>query len=618
MFFLLNHLPNGDSLCLVHLPHNNQSKGGVSLLRNTIKFNLVVIFSLIILIPFLVLSLYLIQTESQKINSRTFAALKQNCKSVADAAQREIEQMNMVSTDIAYSYLIKDSYSQYLENQNNYEQTKSLYDLLSNTIGPNRPVDQVNIYTKVDTVIAVGLYSNIYNRPVVIQPWYAEAKENNGGSVVNYDGLDPLLARFTTDVYGKRFLSLSRKYFDRYNNVQGYIEVKESLRQVLSQAIGYQSVYGEELYVFDQKGELLFPLGLEDLDYVFTQTQLENSESDFSLISNASTDSYATAFTLESGLHFVIAIQQDALFMPVNRYINSVLFLTFASLVFAFALSYFAANRITVPIQRIYNEMQHISLDGYMRKTPLKTKTIELNVLYDSFIDMQHKLVDSLNKQLLLKNQEMQSKMLALQSQMNPHFLFNSLQTIQSMADASMNDEIVVMCQSMSNILRYISSDTNTTVALGDEITYTDDFLQCMSIRYSNDLYYSFDFPEQMRSVLVPKLCIQPLVENSMRYCTTKLPPYRIRISGAQENGAYTITVTDNGPGFSEEALALIAQKIREIDETGLLPSLEIKGMGLMNIYLRFKILYGSGVVFKIQNLEGGGTSITIGGVIHE
>ena len=117
--------------------------------------------------------------------------------------------------------------------------------------------------------------------------------------------------------------------------------------------------------------------------------------------------------------------------------------------------------------------------------------TIELNELYDSFIEMQHELVDSLNKQLLLKNQEMQSKMLALQSQMNPHFLFNSLQTIQSMADGNMNEEIVIMCQSMSNILRYISSDSDTTVPLSDEIHYTDDFLKCMAIRYSNDLHYT-------------------------------------------------------------------------------------------------------------------------------
>jgi two-component system, sensor histidine kinase YesM len=582
--------------------------------KNTIKFNFVVIFSLIILIPFVALSVYLITTESQKINSRTFAALRQNCITVADAAQREIDQMNMMSTDIAYSYLIKDSYSQYLDNQDDHEKVKALYDLVTTTIGPNRPVDQVNIYTAVDTVIASGLYSGIYNHPVQTMSWYEAAKENGGSSVLQFSDIDVLLARYTTDEYGKRFFSLSREYFDLYNNVQGYIEVKESLRHVLSQAISYQSVYGEQLYVFDQSGNIVFPLSAEPNESLFQSIQGLTEADSFIQYHNSGKDSYVNFTQLTNGLRFVIVINQNALFMPVNSYIRSVVILTLASFVLAFLLSYFAANKITVPIQRIYHEMQHIRLNGYMEKYPLNTKTIELNVLYDSFIDMQHELVDSLNKQLLLKNQEMQSKMLALQSQMNPHFLFNSLQTIQSMADGNMNEEIVVMCQSMSSILRYISSDTDTTVPLLDEIKYTKDFLRCMAIRYSNDLHYTFDFPEMMQTILVPKLCIQPLVENSIRYCTTMLPPYHLHVFGAFQDGIYTITATDNGPGFNARALALLSQKIQEIDQTGLLPSLEIKGMGLLNIYLRFKILYGDDVVFKICNKEGGGASISIGG----
>ena len=106
----------------------------------------------------------------------------------------------------------------------------------------------------------------------------------------------------------------------------------------------------------------------------------------------------------------------------------------------------------------------------------------------------------------------MQSKLLALQSQMNPHFLFNSLQTIQSMADGHMDEEIVAMRQPMSNILRYISSDTDTTIPLSGEITYTEDFLRCMPIRYSNDAGYDFDFPDDMRSIFVPKLFFPPIL----------------------------------------------------------------------------------------------------------
>lgn len=584
------------------------------MLRNTIKMNLITVFSAIILIPFLALSVYLITQESRKINSRTFAALNQNCVSVADATQREIDQMNMVSTDIAYSYLIKDSYSQYLANQNDTAQTKSLYDLISTTIGPNRPVDQVNIFTTVDTLIAAGVYSNIYNHPVQVMSWYEEARERNGRSVVSFGGYDPLLARYTTDPYGKRFFSLAREYYDRYNNVQGFIEVKDSVRRVLAQAIDYQSVYGEQILVLADDGEVILPLESEAVSGIAGTIQSLQTPSAFTAVSEGDFRGYATYTELASGIRIAIYIDQNSLFMPVNSYIRGVTLLTLVSLALAILLAYLAANRITVPIEQIYGQMRLTDLSGYMPRVALKTKNIELNVLYDSFLELQHELVDSLNKQLLLKNQEMQSKMLALQSQMNPHFLFNSLQTIQSMADGNMNDEIVVMCQSMSNILRYISSDTETTVPLSSEIEYTDNFLRCMAIRYSNDLFYTFDFPDDMRGIPVPKLCIQPLVENSLRYCTTMLPPYHIRVSGQRSGDDYTITATDNGPGFTKESIQLITQKIREIDETGLLPSLEIKGMGLLNIYLRFKILYGKDVVFQLKNKEDGGASITIGG----
>lgn len=579
--------------------------------RKTIKFNMIVTYSLIILLPFIILSTYLITTESQKINQRTFTALRQNCVTLTDSMEREIAQMNIVSLNIAYSYLIKDAYNKYLVDQDDYEKLKALNELLSNSIGPNRLVDQANLYSNVGTVIASGLYNNSYKFPAERMPWCETVKNSNHNRVLSYEGEDPYISRYTTDEYGKRFLSLSRQYYGSYKNVQGYIEVKKSVRHLMSQTISYKSVYGERVIVFDSKGQIIYPDQSENVRYqnVFDKISTSDPTPDFIRLP----DSFLTFIKSSDGIYTAIVISENALFMPVNSYILSVVLLAIISLTLAYMLSYFAANRITVPIDRIYRDIQHINLDGYMNKSNLKTKIIELNVLYDSFIDMQHKLVDSLNKQLLSKNQEMQSKMLALQSQMNPHFLFNSLQTIQSMADANMDKEIIIMCQSMSNILRYISSDTDTAVTLAEEIKYTKDFLCCMLIRYNNDLFYSIDIPEEMVDLKVPKLCIQPLVENSIKSCTTKLPPYHICIKGTVSNHAYLITVTDNGPGFSPESLSVIESKTHEIDSTGLLPSLEIKGMGLLNIYLRFKILYGKDVVFKIENHEGEGASITVG-----
>ncbi len=583
--------------------------------RKTIKFNMIVTYSLIILIPFLILSTYLITTESQKINSRTFSALRQNCNTLTDSMEREIAQMNLVSLNIAYSNLIKNAFNNYLINKNDHEKLKAINELLSNSIGPNRLVDQANLYSNIGTVIATGLYNNTYNYPVEQMPWYELAKSGNGNRILSYTGDDPYISRYTTDQYGKLFLSLSRKYFGSYNSVQGYIEVKKSVKQVLSQTVNYKSVYGEQVIVFDSSGAVIYPYSSEkdSFHYIFEKIAGNKPSVDFTRVSDGGSNQCFTFTRSDDGIITAIVISENDLFMPRDSYILSVFLFTLISITLAFILSYFAANQITVPIDRIYKEIQHINLNGYMLKSNLNTKAIELNVLYDSFIDMQHKLVDSLNKQLMLKNHEMQSKMLALQSQMNPHFLYNSLQTIQAMADADMNKEIIIMCQSMSNILRYISSDTDTTVFLADEIKYTKDFLSCMIIRYNNDLYYTIELPEALYDLKVPKLCIQPLVENSIRFCTTKLPPYHISIKGSISNGNYYITVTDNGPGFSPESLTSINTKIAEIDSTGLLPSLEIKGMGLLNIYLRFKLLYGSDVTFMIENTDGG-ARITVGG----
>lgn len=586
------------------------------MINKSIRYNMMVTYSLIILIPFLVLSMYFIITESKKINYRTFAALRQNCISLNEAMEREIWQMNLVSMNIAYSQLIKDAYGEYLSNQGDYESLKAINSLLANSIGPNRLVDQANLYSTNGTVIASGLNNEIYINSVENMSWYQAAEDNDGGRVLTYEGNDPKISKYTTDEFGKLFLSLSRKYFDKYNNSLGFIEVKKSIKQVLSQVASYKSIVGEHIYVFDTYGNLIHSTDKNGIlsKPVYDQIAESAITDEFAEIDYKNSKYYTIHSKSDDKFITAIVIDEGSLFMPTRSYTRNVILIAVLSLALALGLSYIAANRITVPIKHIYAEMKNISLDGYSVKKDINTNAIELIMLYDRFIDMQHRLVDSLNKQLLLKNQEMQSKMLALQSQMNPHFLYNSIATIQGMAYENMNSEIVSMCQSMSNILRYISSDSEATVALEDEIANTVDFLSCMMSRYEDELFYSLDIPENIMQIKVPKLCIQPIVENSIRYCATKMPPWHIHIQGEIHEGLYEIRVTDNGPGFSEQALATINSKMREIDDTGLLPSLEINGMGLLNVYLRFKLLHDTNSIFRIENSNNTGASVTIGG----
>ena len=281
-------------------------------------------------------------------------------------------------------------------------------------------------------------------------------------------------------------------------------------------------------------------------------------------------------------------------------------------------LAYFAAQRLTKPIEQICHQISSIDISHPSPLPPLDTKLIELTALHNAFTQMQVKLSESVNKQLMLQTQEMQSRMLALQSQMNPHFLFNSLATIQAMSDEGMNEEITMMCQSMSNILRYISSSQGPQVSLADELRYTEDFLRCMVIRHQGDLSYTIDVPDEMLTIKVPKLCIQLLVENAVKFTSTKRPPYFVSISGHADQTCYEVTIRDNGPGFSPEYLSILRERIEEINKTGLLPSLEISGMGLLNVYIRHRLLLGDRLIFRLGNNETGGAYVTIGEKYNE
>ena len=227
---------------------------------------------------------------------------------------------------------------------------------------------------------------------------------------------------------------------------------------------------------------------------------------------------------------------------------------------------------------------------------------------------MQTTLSGHVTQLLELQNQEMQSRMLALQAQMNPHFLFNSLQVIQAMADEGMDAEIAEMCQSMAGILRYISSDSAQQVPLEKEILHTRDYLRCMEIRYQGDLSCEIDLPEEMNPVPVPKLCVQLLAENAIKFTTTQLPPYRIRIEGSVTEDSYELRIRDNGPGFGEDTMEALREQMVEIRRTSTLPSLKINGMGILHVYIRFFLLYGERFIFRLENNPEGGACVVIGG----
>jgi two-component system, sensor histidine kinase YesM len=591
--------------------------------RNSLRYKLFLDYSKVILSSFLAVTFIFLITEIPKLRENTIASLQQNGTNIALSIDREFDQMKMVGSNIAYSNLIKERFLDYISESSTtstnsadlysqLENTKVLGDLLTSIIGPDRPVDQINLFDSGGEVISSGLWSGTRSDDPQKQPWYNDLMQNNLSKTFLYTGSDPLISDNFTDPMAQNFITFAEKYYDKFNNLQGFIEIKENVRKALETAILYRSVYGENVYIFDGKGNIVYPSTPTNSEYIYDFAVKNNFPTEITQLQNK--QYLICAPSKSSNFTTIMLISEQDLFSPLINYIGYVLITTLCTLGIALVMAYFIAQRITTPIGKIYDEVVHFDINKPHVKKDLNTNIIEITALYDSFSDMHEKLSDSINKQLLMQKQEMQSKMLALQSQMNPHFLYNSLAIMQAMAEDGYIKEIMALCQSMSHILRYISSDTDQEVMLKDELLYSEDYLSCMMIRYSGDLTYSVNIPDEMMEIKIPKLCIQLLVENSIKYSSTKRPPYHITIAGQIKNENYEISIKDNGPGFSKEALDMIGSKLNEINETGLLPSLEINGMGILNVYIRYKLLHGEDIIFRVENNMIHGACVTIGG----
>ncbi len=225
---------------------------------------------------------------------------------------------------------------------------------------------------------------------------------------------------------------------------------------------------------------------------------------------------------------------------------------------------------------------------------------------------MRSKLKVSMDELIETRKQEIKSRSMALQSQINPHFYYNSLASVIALAENDQSDDVIRMCRNLTKIMRYITN-TENIVTVEDEINYVNQYLDCMKVRYQSSLNYMIDIDPAILHEKIPRLIIQPLVENAIKYGIDSEPPWGIAIYGYLTEDSWRIEVMDSGKGFSEEALQTIWERVHIAEGLLGLPEMQINGMGTLNVYLRWHLYAGDDMIFEIGNTEAGHAIVTIG-----
>ena len=285
------------------------------------------------------------------------------------------------------------------------------------------------------------------------------------------------------------------------------------------------------------------------------------------------------------------------------------------SLLVAYLIGTGFATTLIRPIRRLQRFMKDVetgNLDGRV----VVTSKDEIGQLSESFNHLVGKLSQLLEDvyfsklketEMSLKQKEIEIKM--LQSQMNPHFLYNSLETIRGMALEGNQENIATMSSALGKLLRYNLKNNSTTVSLAEEMKFCEMYLQIQTFRFEDRFDYTWDIPTWAMNLQVVKFCLQPIVENCYVHSTgTSERKINILITAFRTSrSTFVIQISDNGVGIPENTVKEITERMDQMITTN-------NGMhiGMINVHQRIRNVFGADYGVYIESEYGVGTTINL------
>jgi Predicted signal transduction protein with a C-terminal ATPase domain len=263
-------------------------------------------------------------------------------------------------------------------------------------------------------------------------------------------------------------------------------------------------------------------------------------------------------------------------------------------------------DSITTPIRILCDKTAMVAKGDFTTRTTCENHD-ELKILSESFNDMASKLEQQV-KSIRLEQENlrhMESKL--LQTQINPHFLYNTLDTIIWLIEGDKNKEAIDIVVALSEFFRIVVSKGRDFITIREEEIHINSYLQIQQSRYKDILDYEIAIPEELHGYQILKLTLQPLIENSLYHGIKMLRARgKITITGEIKDEVICFHVIDNGIGMNEEELYALR---KEVETPG---SKQSTGFGLANVNKRIKLNYGNQYGLEIRSKKGEGTDIII------
>jgi len=262
---------------------------------------------------------------------------------------------------------------------------------------------------------------------------------------------------------------------------------------------------------------------------------------------------------------------------------------------------------ITTPIRRITEKINRIALNDYSFDPELEKPRSEMGEIGARLNELGMGFEQLLAETIALHDERTRIEMDLLQSQVNPHFLYNTLNSVHWMAVVQKNTGIEKMVKSLVCLLKNISKGVSDQITLAEELSLLEDYINIQSIRYMGAFEYICQVPEELQQYKVIKFTLQPLVENAIFHGIVPKGTFGVvTVDAFEEEDFLVITITDDGVGMTEEQTSALLQPKESGNKASMV------GIGIANVHRRLKLSCGAGSGLSVESVLGRYTKIYV------
>ena len=575
------------------------------LLNVSLRTRMVLSNIVVALIPFLIFSIvsgFVFLDHAQKTAEEHSVQLIHQVSNSMDVYVETIEKMvNYIQLELQDTpFFTMES-----EGASGWDsETAYIRSVLENVANSHREVAGIFIATKEDLYVSTGM-SRISRDPFQNERWYREAAENPEEiqliSVVTGRNIVTNRSYSIDDVF-----SLAKAVQDpETGEVLGVI-LLDIRHDIIQSSINGVTI-GEKGFVFvmDQEDNIVYT-PVNGIVYRVNPKWVKAMEP-MSVQIQGGSYQIRSELSPYTGWRTVGVFSMDEVMSSVNTIVYILFTCVIISLVLVVIVSFKFSRTLTNPIFKLKRLMKQAESGDLTVRFNFQHND-EIGELGQSFNHMIARIDQLIQMVYVEQENKRTAEMKSLQEQIKPHFLYNTLDTISWMARDYDAEDIVRLGDALTNMFRIGLSHGKDIITVKEEITHVSNYLYIQKIRYKDKLNYVIHVDESLYAIEVPKLILQPLVENAIYHgVKAKRGGGTITITGVPEGENLVFTVQDNGAGMPQEK---VEELNRRMSERSVLD--EQKSFGLFYIRERIQLCYGTGYGVHVESALGEGTRVTI------